>query len=101
MHVFSFKNIYFVMSATWAQYHNKSKYYFILFLIIKYWWLLRMSSFVIGLWSNQKSNTVPFMEISLCLSFVKSLDRLLQQNLYHRLLFYVLNLEISVLSTYK
>ena len=35
-----------------------------------------MSSFLIKLWSNEKSYTIPFKEISLCSSFVKSFDML-------------------------
>ena len=34
---------------------NKIKYYFRLYLIIKYWWILRISSFLIELWWIEKS----------------------------------------------
>ena len=40
-----------------------------------------MSSFLIELWSIEKSYTVPFKEISLCSSFVKSFDVLPKQKL--------------------
>ena len=39
-----------------------------------------MSSFSIELWSTQKSYAVPFKEISLCSSFVKSFDTLPKKN---------------------
>ena len=35
-----------------------------------------MSSFLIELWSTEKSYALPFKEISFCLSFVKSYDKL-------------------------
>ena len=41
-----------------------------------------MSSFLIELWSTEKSYIVPFNEISLCSSFVKSCDILPKQTLY-------------------
>ena len=40
-----------------------------------------MSSFLIELWSTEKSYTVRFNEISLCSSFVKSFDALPKQKL--------------------
>ena len=61
---------------------DKPKYYFILFSIIKYWWILRIYSFLIELWSTEKLNTVPFKEVPLCSSFVKSFDVLPKQKLY-------------------
>ena len=47
-----------------------------------------MSSFLIELWSN---DTVPFKEISLCSSFVKSFDMLSKQKLYQLMLYFALN----------
>ena len=41
-----------------------------------------MSSFLMELWSTEKSYTVQFKEISLCLSFVQSFDTLPKQKLY-------------------
>ena len=41
-----------------------------------------MSSFLIELWSTEKSYTVPSKRISLCSSFVKSFDTLPKQKLY-------------------
>ena len=41
-----------------------------------------MFSFLIELWSTEKSYTTPFKEISLCSSFVKSLDPLPKQKIY-------------------
>ena len=55
---------------------NKPKYYFILFLIIKYWSILRMPSFLIEQWSAEKSCIVLFKEISLWSYFVLSFDTL-------------------------
>ena len=60
-----------------------------------------MSSFLIELWSTEKSYTVPFKEISLYSSFEKSFDMLPKQKLYLLMLSFTLNLEISVLFTYK
>ena len=51
-----------------------------------------MSSFLIELWSTEKSYTVPFKEISLCSSFVKSFDTLSEQKLYQLMLSFTLNL---------
>ena len=45
-----------------------------------------MSSFLIELWSTQKSYTVPFKEVSSCSSFVKSFDTLPKQKLYQLML---------------
>ena len=45
-----------------------------------------MSSFLIELWSTQKSYTVPFKEVSICSSFVKSFDTLPKQKLYQLML---------------
>ena len=44
---------------------NKPKNNFILFLIIKYWRILRMSPFLIDLWPKEKSYTVPFHSVHL------------------------------------
>ena len=41
-----------------------------------------MSSFSIELGSTEKSNTLPFKELSHSSSFVKSFDRLPKQKLY-------------------
>ena len=60
-----------------------------------------MSSYLIELWSTEKPYTLPFKEISLCLSFVKSFDTLPKQKLYQLILSFTLNLQISVLFTYK
>ena len=60
-----------------------------------------MSSFLIELWSTEKSYTVPFNESSLCSSFVKSFDTLPKQKLYQLMLSFALDLQISVLFTYK
>ena len=51
-----------------------------------------MSSFLIELWSTEKSYTVPFKKISLSSSFVKSFDMLLKQQLYKIMLSYALHL---------
>ena len=51
-----------------------------------------MSLFLIVLWSIKKSYTVPFKEISLCSSFVKSCDTLAKQELYQLMLSLALNL---------
>ena len=51
-----------------------------------------MCSFLIELWSTEKSYTVTFNEISLCLSFVKSCDTLPQQKLQQLMFSSVLNL---------
>ena len=45
-----------------------------------------MSSFLIELWSTQKSYTVPFKEVSICSSYVKSFDTLPKQKLYQLML---------------
>ena len=60
-----------------------------------------MTSFLIELWSTEKSYTVPFKEISLCSSFVKLFDTLPKQKSYKLMLSFALNLQISVLFTYK
>ena len=60
-----------------------------------------MSSFSIELTSTEISFTVPFKSISPCSSFVKSLDTLPKQKLYPLMLSFALNLQISVLFTYK
>ena len=72
-----------------------------LFLIIKYWCILRILSFLIEIWSTEKSYSVPFNKISFCLSFVKSCDMLPKQNFYRFIFFFGLNLQISVLFTYN
>ena len=41
--------------------------------------MLSISSFLIELWSTEKSYTVSFKEISLCLSFVKSFKHFLSE----------------------
>ena len=51
-----------------------------------------MSSFLIELRSTEKLYTVPFNEISLCLSFVKFCDTLPKQKLYQLMLSFALNL---------
>ena len=60
-----------------------------------------MTSFLIELWSTENPYTVPFDEISLCSSFVKSCDTLSKQKLYQLMLSFALNLQISVLFTYR
>ena len=60
-----------------------------------------MSSFLIELWSTEKSYTVPLKEISRYSSFVKSFDMLPKQKLYQLMLSFTLNLQIFVLFTYK
>ena len=60
-----------------------------------------MSSFLIELWSTEKSFTISFKEISLCSSFVKSFHSLLKQNLYKFMLSITLNLCFFALFTYK
>ena len=60
-----------------------------------------MPSFLIELWSNEKSCTEPFKGISLCSSFIKSFYMLFKQKLYQLMLFFALNLKISVLFIYK
>ena len=62
-----------------------------LFLTIKYCLILSICSFLIELWSTEKSCTVPFKEISL-LSFVKAFDTLAKQKLYQLMLSFALNL---------
>ena len=59
-----------------------------------------MPSFLIELWSTEKLYAVQFNEISLFSSFVKSCDTLPKQKLY-QLISFALNLQISVLFTYK
>ena len=54
--------------------------------------MLNMSSILIETWSTEKSQTVPFKEISLCSSFVKSFDMLPKQKLYQLMLSFALNL---------
>ena len=51
-----------------------------------------MPSFLIELWSNEKSCTEPFKGISLCSSFIKSFYMLFKQKLYQIVLFFALNL---------
>ena len=60
-----------------------------------------MSPFLTELWSTGDSYTIPFKEISLCLSFVKSFDTLPKQRLYQLTISFGLSLQISVLFTYK
>ena len=60
-----------------------------------------MSSFLIELRSTEKLYTVPFNEISLCSSFVKFCDTLPKQKLYPFMLSFALNLQTSVLFTYR
>ena len=72
----------------------------ILFLTIKYAWILSMPSFLTELWSSEKSYLLPFKEISVCSSSVKSFDTLPKQTLYHLVLSFSLNVQISVLFTY-
>ena len=51
-----------------------------------------MSSFLIELWSTEKSYAVPFNKTSLSSSFVKSFDVHPKQRLYQRVLPFALNL---------
>ena len=51
--------------------------------------------------NQKKSYIAPFKEISLCSSFLKSFDTLFKQNLYQLMSSFALNLQISVLFTYK
>ena len=51
-----------------------------------------MSSFLIEVWLTEKSYTVPFNEISLCSSFVKSCETLPKQKLFQLMLSFPLNL---------
>ena len=60
-----------------------------------------MSSFLIEIWSMEKSYTLSFENISLCLSFVKIFDTLPKPNVYQLMLSFALNLQISVLFTCK
>ena len=50
-----------------------------------------MPSFLIELWSIEKSYAVLFKEISFCSSFVKPFNTLPKQNLYQLMLSFVLN----------
>ena len=50
--------------------------------------MLSISSFLIELWSTEKSSTLPFKEFSLCSSF----DMLPKQKLYQLMLLFALNL---------
>ena len=68
------------------------KHYFTLFLIIEYSWILSTSSFSTELWLTQKSYAVPFKEILLYSSFVKSFDTLPKQNWCQLMLSCTLNL---------
>ena len=51
-----------------------------------------MSSFLIEVWLTETSNTVPFNEISLCSSFVKSCETLPKQKLFQLMFSFPLNL---------
>ena len=51
-----------------------------------------MSSFVVELWSTEKSYTVPFTEIPRCSSFVKSFDTFPKQKLCQPMLSFALNM---------
>ena len=51
-----------------------------------------MSSFLIELWSTEKSYTVLSNEISFCSPFVKSFDTLPKQKLYQHMLSFALDL---------
>ena len=51
-----------------------------------------MFSFLIELWSTEKSYRVPFKEILHCPSFVKSFDMLPKQKLCQPMLSFALNL---------
>ena len=51
--------------------------------------------------STEKSNALPFKEISLCSFFVKSFDALPKHKLYQLILSFALSLQIFVLFTYK
>ena len=50
-----------------------------------------MSTFLIELWSTEKSFSVPVKEISLCSSFLKPFDMLPKQKLYQHMLSFALN----------
>ena len=54
-----------------------------------------MCSFLIGLWSAEKSCTTPFKEISPCSSFLKCFDTLPKQKLYQLMLIFALHLQNS------
>ena len=54
-----------------------------------------MYLFLMELWSTEKPYTVPFKEISLCSSLVKSFDSLPKQKLYQLMLLLALNFQIS------
>ena len=54
--------------------------------------------FLIELWSAEKSYTVPFKEISLCSSFVKSFDMLPKQKFYQIMLLFTLNFQVSFIN---
>ena len=60
-----------------------------------------MSSFLFELWSTEKSYKVPFKEVSLYSSFVKSFDTLPKQKFYQIVLSFVLNVQISAFFTCK
>ena len=63
--------------------------------------MLRMSSVLIELWSTEKPYAVPFKESLLCSSFVKPFDTLPKQKIKQFMLSFFLNLQISILFTYK
>ena len=55
-----------------------------------------MTSFLIELWSAEKSCTLPFVEISLSSSFVKSFDTFPKQTLYQLMLSFALKSDCHV-----
>ena len=50
-----------------------------------------MSSFLVELWSTEKSYIIRFKEISLCSSFVETFDMLSKQILYQLMILFTLN----------
>ena len=70
------------------------KNYFILFLTIKFWQILSISSSLIEVWSAEKSYAIAFKEISICPPSVKSFDKLRKQKLCQLILSVTLNLQI-------
>ena len=77
---------------------NKWKHYFALFSIIKYLWVLGTSYSLIEVCSTEKLCTVPFKEISLWLSFLKSSNTLPKQKFFQLKLYFALNLQDFVLT---
>ena len=59
-----------------------------------------MSTFLIELWSTEKSYTALFKESTFCSLFMKSFDTFSKQKLYQLVLLFLLNFQISVLCMY-